>query len=60
MRRLILPLSFAVLALVGVVAAGCETKSADVRHEYPSVDADRVRPGSDIPQLGTDGFVDED
>lgn len=60
MRKLIAAISYTVLALVSIGVGGCETKSCDVHHEYPAPDEERVRPNSDIPQLGTDGFVDDD
>ena len=59
MRMLITALSYAALALVSIGIGGCETKSDNVRYEYPPAD-ESVRPNSDIPQLGTDGFVDDD
>ncbi|MDH3242609.1 MAG: hypothetical protein OEO83_18290 [Alphaproteobacteria bacterium] len=58
MPKLMMAVSFAVLALVGIGVGGCETRSDDVRYEYPPLD-DSVRPNSDIPQLGTD-FLDDD
>ncbi|HSR54973.1 MAG TPA: hypothetical protein VLN73_01940 [Alphaproteobacteria bacterium] len=59
MRKILLALPLLVLALVGIGLAGCETKSDDKRHKYPSAD-ESVRPNSDIPQMGTDGFVKDD
>ncbi len=59
-RKLIIALPIAVLALFGIGVGGCDKKSADVRYEYPAEDADRVRPGSPIPQIGTDGFLEDD
>jgi len=58
MRKLITAISFAVLALFGIALGGCETKSDDVRYEYPPMD-ESVRPNSEIPQMGTD-FLDDD
>ena len=58
MRKLIIAISYAVLALVGIGVGGCETKSDDVRYEYPPAD-ESVRPNSEFPQMGTD-FLDDD
>ena len=60
MCKLMIVLPFAVLALAGIGVGGCCTKSADVRYEYPAPDEERVRPNSPIPQMGTDGFVEDD
>lgn len=60
MRKSTILLPFAFLAFFAIVAAGCAKKSPDVRHQYPSEDEERNRPNSDIPQLGTDGFEDNE
>lgn len=57
MRKLITAISCAVLALIGIGVAGCETVPNGARYEYPPVD-ESVRPNSDIPQMGTD-FLDD-
>ena len=54
MRKLLIALSSAVFALVGVGLGGCSTKSADVRYEYPAADEETVRPNSPIRQMGTE------
>lgn len=53
MRNMKALLAFAVLTL-GAAAGGCESAPSDVRYEYPAEDEDRIRPGSSIPQLGTE------
>ena len=58
MRKLILALSYAGLVFVGIGVGGCETRSYNVRHDYPPAD-ESVRPNSKIPQAGTD-FLDDD
>ena len=60
MRKLIIALPIAVLSLFGIGVGSCGNKSADVRYEYPAPDEERVRPNSPIPQMGTDGFVEDD
>lgn len=60
MRKSMIALSLAVLAVAGICVGGCETKSDDKHHAYPGEDDDRARPNSPIPQMGTDGFVDDD
>ena len=56
--RILLLVTILGVALIG--APGCETKPDDVRYEYPAPDEERIRPNSPIPQMGTDGFEDDD
>jgi hypothetical protein len=57
MRKLIVAMFCAVLALAVLGTAGCETRPDGKSYKYPSLDGSE-RPNSKIRQMGTD-FLDD-
>jgi len=57
MRKLIIAMSCAVFALIGIGSVGCQSSPDGKQYKYPSLD-ESERPNSKIPQAGQD-FLDD-